>query len=175
MARLGSIARNGFLPCCLMLCSAIGCGGSSLTVYPATGTVNYKGKPLDNATINFMIAGKEGQPSTVLGMGKTDAEGKFKIETHLDPESGPLNGAVPGTHKVIISKFIPPKGMTEEQLAKMQARETQIMQEKGVVPPEDITPSRVPFLPPKYQNPTMSELSATVEPGGKNDFTFNLE
>lgn len=175
MLRLGLLARFAIFPCCILICSALGCGdASSLKVYPTTGTVNYKGKPLENAVVNFMIPGKEGQPSTVIGQGTSDSQGKFKITTIVDPTSQPLNGAVEGKHQVTVSKYIPPKGMTEEDLAKMQARETQIMQEKGIVPPEDITPSRIPFLPPKYQHPTMSELTAEVKPGEKNDFTFDL-
>ena len=145
--------------------------------YPVSGTVTYKGQPLDNATVNFIIAGKQaqGEPSTIIGMGTTNKDGKYTIETPYDPTSKPLNGAVAGKHQVSIHKFIPPKGMTEEQHAVMMAKETKIMNEKGIVPPEDITPPRVPFLPPKYQNPVASELSATVEKGGKNQFDFDLK
>jgi len=165
------------VPCCLAICAALGCGsGTTLKAYPTTGTVNYKGKPLDNATVNFITAGKgEGQPSTVIGLGTTDKDGKFRIQTNYDPTSMPLDGAVEGKHQVTIHKYIPPKGMTEEDLAAMQAKETKIMEEKGIVPPGDITPSRIPFLPPKYQNPVMSELSADVTRAGKNDFTFDLK
>lgn len=176
MHRLDSLANLKATICfSLILCSVIGCGGSSLKVFPVTGTVKYKDKPLDNATVNFTIAGKEGQPSTVIGIGTTDKDGKFKIQTTIDPTSMPLDGALEGTHQVSIHKYIPPKGMTEEDLAKMQARETKIMEEKGFVPPEDITPSRIPFLPPKYQNPAASQLSATVKAGEANDFTFDLK
>lgn len=174
MSRFRSLISIAVIPGSFFVLSALGCGsGSDIRVYPTTGTVNYKGKPLENADITFMIAGKEGQPSTVLGTGRSDNQGKFKITTTVDATMT-LNGAVEGKHSVMVSKYIPPKGMTEADLEKMQARETQIMQEKGFVPTEDITPSRIPFLPPKYQNPTMSELSADVTPGGKNDFTFDL-
>lgn len=159
----------------LFLVFMIGCSGSSVKVFPTTGTVRYKDKPLENATVNFIIAGKDGMPSTVIGLGTTDKEGKFKIQTTIDPTSMPLDGAIEGTHQVSVHKYIPPKGMTEEELTKMQARETKIMEEKGFVPPEDITPPRVPFLPPKYQNPTASQLSATVKADEKNDFMFDLK
>jgi hypothetical protein len=171
----GSLSCLPVLSAFFLFVSAIGCTDRSITVYPVSGTVTYKTKPLDNATINFVIAGKEGEPSTVIGIGTTDANGKYTIQTHIDPTGMPLNGAVEGTHQVTIHKYMPPKGMTEEDMAKSLARETKIMQEQGIVPPEFITPSRVPFLPPKYQNPQMSQLSATVEKGGKNVFDFALE
>ena len=175
MVRIGKTKSLAIALVCL-LATTNGCGsGSSVQVYPTTGTVTYKGQPLENAIVNFVIGGKEGQPTSVIGTGTSDKQGNFKIETIIDPTSMPLAGAVEGTHQVTFAKFIPPNGMTEEELSKMQARETQIMQEKGEVPPQFITPSRIPFLPPKYQNPTMSELSATVKPGEKNDFKFDLK
>lgn len=176
MHRFDLWARYGSLTVCsLFVCSWLGCGGSGIPVVPATGIVLYKDKPLDNATVNFVIAGKDGQPSTLIGIGTTDKDGKFKIQTTIDPTSMPLDGAVEGTHQVTIHKYIPPKGMTEEELAKMMAKETKIMEEKGFVPPEDITPPRVPFLPAKYQNPTMSQLTAEVKRGEQNDFKFDLK
>ncbi|MEQ1830122.1 MAG: hypothetical protein ABL921_29445 [Pirellula sp.] len=171
----GSTARIVLVPTLLSIVFVIGCGDNSLKVYPVSGTVTYKSKPLDNATINFIIAGKEGQPTTIMGIGTTDANGKYTIKTHVDPTEMPLDGAVEGSHQVTIHKYMPPKGMTEEDLAKSMARETKMMQEQGFVPPEFITPSRVPFLPPKYQNPQMSQLSAKVEKGGQNVFDFTLD
>lgn len=159
----------------LAVIAMAGCGDGSVRVYPVKGTVIYQGKPLDNAIVNFLINGKEGQPSTVIGMGTTDKEGKFTIQTTIDPTGMPLEGAVEGEHQVTISKFIPPKGMTEEELAKMMARETALMEKQGFVDPKDITPSRIPFLPPRFQNPGKSELRAKVEPNGANDFTFELK
>ena len=170
-----SISCFAILPAFLLIVSAIGCGDRSIAVYPVSGTVTYKNKPLDNATINFVIAGMEGQPSTVIGIGTTDASGKYTIKTHVDPSGMPLNGAVEGSHQVTIHKYMPPKGMTEEDMAKSMARETKMMQEQGFVAPEFITPPRIPFLPPKYQNPQMSQLSAKVDKGGKNVFDFALE
>lgn len=163
------------LPSGLLMSGLLGCGDGQIPVYPTTGTVTYKGEPLDDALVNFIINGKEGQPSTVIGLGTTDKEGKFAIETTVDPTSMPLPGAVEGVHAVTISKYIPPKGMTEADLAKMMARETKLMEEQGFVDPKDVTPSRVPFLPPKYQNPTMSELKANVDPKGENNFNFDLK
>lgn len=176
MLRNGTLASSASkFAALLVVIGMTGCDDGSVKVYPVKGTVNYQGKPLDNAIVNFLINGKEGQPSTLIGMGTTDKEGKFTIQTTIDPTSMPLEGAVEGEHQVTISKYIPPKGMTEEDLAKMMARETALMEKQGYVDPKDVTPSRIPFLPPKYQNPGASELSAKVEPGGANEFTFDLK
>jgi len=177
MPCVGSFDRiNKFFACGLLLCFVLGCGDrGGLTVYPVSGKVTYKNQPLDNATINFIIAGKEDEPSWIIGIGTTDKDGKYTIQTQIDPTLQPLNGAVAGKHQVSIHKFIPPKGMTEADMQKMIAEETRIMQEAGVVPPDKITPSRVSMLPAKYQNPTASELTAVVEKGGKNNFDFDLK
>lgn len=171
----GSSARLATLPALLLISCALGCGESTLKVFPVSGTVTYQNKPLDNATINFVSSGKAGEPTTIIGIGTTDVQGKYVIQTHIDPTRMPLKGAVEGNHQVTIHKYMPPKGMTEEDMAKSMARETKMMQEQGVVPPEFITPPRVPYLPPKYQNPQMSELSAKVETSGKNEFNFDLK
>jgi hypothetical protein len=151
-----------------------GCGGSSIKAYPTTGKILYKGNPLDNADVMFTIQGKDGQPSTVIGMGKTDAEGRYSIRTQLGP-SETVDGAVPGTHLVTVSKYVPPKGMTEEELVKKMAAEVAAMEAKGFVTQAETAPSRIAALPPHYQNPQTSKLSAEVTPGGKNEFNFDLK
>jgi hypothetical protein len=109
-----------------------------------------------------------------LEWGKTDANGRFRIQTQIGP-AGTFDGAVPGKHGVAISKYVPPKGMTEEELAKRMAAEIVVMEARGVVTDAERAPARVPFLPQMYQNLTTSGLSAEVVAGSANDFTFDLK
>ncbi len=168
MVRYDVLARLAACSLCFVVCCIVGCGdGASVKVYPASGTVNYKGKAVDDAVVTFSISGKEGQPSTIIGTGTTDKQGRFKILTTIEGNKT-LEGAVEGSHQVLVAKYVLPKGWTEERYAEAQALETKIMQEQGIVPPDKQAPLRVSMFSPK-------QLSANVEPGGKNDFTFELD
>ncbi len=172
-----NVFGNAFASSCLAVTVLFlsGCGdGYDIKVYPVSGVVTYKGKPLDNADVVFTTPGKEGQPSTVMGLGKTDAEGRYTIKTQMGP-TDTLNGAVEGHHLVTISKYIPPNGMSEEELNKLMRAEVAAMEAKGFVTKEETAPSRIPFLPPKYQNPSASELFADVSAKGENTFNFDLK
>jgi hypothetical protein len=162
----------------VLLCLVVpfsGCDSQKVTVYPATGTVTFKGNPLENADVTFSIKGAEGQPSTILGMGKTDSSGKFSIKTHLDPSQMPLEGAVPGVHGVSISKYVPPGGMSEEDYKKKLAIEEEAMKARGVVTAAEAAPQKVSLLPPQYMSPAASKLTAEVKKDGANNFTFDIK
>jgi hypothetical protein len=170
---LCTAALSGFLSS--FLSCLIGCGDpNAIKTYPTSGTITYKSKPLERATVVFSSPGKEGQPSTILGLGETDASGKYVIKTQLGPTEA-LNGAVAGHHLVTVSKYVPPNGMSEEELERLMRKEVAAMEEKGFVTKEETAPSRVPFLPAKYQNPASSQLTAEVVAGEKNEFDFDLK
>lgn len=84
---------------------AAGCGGEGVApTAEVTGTVTYKGAPLENVNVVFTPA--NGRPAT----GTTDAEGKFTLSTFASDD-----GAVPGEHRVAItSTAIPPMPGTPE-------------------------------------------------------------
>jgi len=67
-----------------------GCGGSN--VVPVSGTLNYKGKPVPNAIINFVP--ESGRPS----VGETDENGRFTLT--YDPQ---IKGAQLGKHRVYVT------------------------------------------------------------------------
>lgn len=161
--------------CAVALSCLPGCGDSSgLKTYPTSGTITYKSKPLEKATVVFSSPGKEGQPATILGLGETDANGRYTIKTQVGPSEA-MDGAVAGHHLVTISKYVPPNGMSEAELETLMRKEVAAMESKGFVTKEETAPSRVPFLPSKYQNPTSSQLSADVVAGEKNEFNFDLK
>ena len=71
-----------------------GCGGSDRpTPIETTGTVTYKGAPVEGAQVMFTSAGA--RPATAT----TNAEGRFELTTF---ERG--DGAVEGQHRVTITK-----------------------------------------------------------------------
>jgi hypothetical protein len=84
---------------CLALAAAAGCAGRHTPV-PVRGVVTLGGKPVEGATVTFYLEGgdAEGRPAT----GQTDADGAFRLST-----MGDNDGALPGTYRVVIAKFVP--------------------------------------------------------------------
>ncbi|SFI53124.1 carboxypeptidase-like regulatory domain-containing protein [Planctomicrobium piriforme] len=90
----------------LLIATLSGCGRSKPegpSLYPVTGTVTFKGKPLPKANIVFIPLGK-GQ----MAAGRTDDNGQFAV-TYSDGRPG----AVAGTHRVEIrtgGEILDPEG-----------------------------------------------------------------
>ena len=82
------ISRTAILLAAVMM---IGCGGKEPPkpkLVPASGRIEYKGKPVANATLQFSPIAIEFAESS---MAQLDAEGKFALAS---PNYGP--GATPG-------------------------------------------------------------------------------
>jgi hypothetical protein len=143
------------LPCSmgvLALISLVGCGGNPAgypATAPVTGTVTLDGVPLEGASITFSPA--RGRSSS----GTTDAEGKYELNY-----TGAIQGAMLGTHRVMISKWItdPDYVPTAEEREWVKEGEYQL-------------PS-IESLPERYRGKA-SELSAEVK-DTKNVIDFAL-
>lgn len=134
----------------------IGCGSEPELdgTTAVTGTVTHNGTPVEGATVTFSPTG-EGRAAS----GITDAEGRFKLTTLAADD-----GAMPGVYSVAISKTSVQGAMTVEE-------SEAYLQKHNQAPPAPVTKE---LLPVKYKNPAQSGLSATVNEGGENDFTFDL-
>lgn len=83
-----------------LLALLVGCDNPNHpTTYPVTGTVTYKGAPVEGAEVIFQA---DGAP---LARGNTDAAGKFALRTFE-----PGDGAVSGNHRVSVVKMGLAKG-----------------------------------------------------------------
>lgn len=142
------------LATCVAGCSRGASGGPK--VLPAKGKVTYKNLPVEGATVSFLGDGKSA-PAIAL----TDAAGEFILTT---TRSG--DGAVPGKHKVTVTKIVgppaaKPKGpMTMEEAAKAA---------KEPPPAKPLS-----MLPDRYAGPDSSGLSYEVKEGQPNDFKIEL-
>ena len=150
-----------------------GCSSGPVTV-PVTGTVRYRGEPLPGAAVIFRAPRPGAAASMVMATATTDAAGRFAVVTTLGG-SVAKRGAVVGRHKVIISKYVPPAGMTEARYQERLQREAKAMNDRGFTTEAERAPARVELLPPRYADASATTLEAEVAAGKPNDFTFDLK
>lgn len=140
-----------------------GCGGGGSggpKTVRVSGTVTLQGKPLEGASVYFMS-------EKFSGFGKTNAEGHYEL----------VQGAIPGTNKVYISKLElpagvildPEAGMDLEQL-KAAAAGAENDQSAGGAK----TKGPKEFVPEEYSNPQKSKLTFPVPPEGTTSADFRL-
>ncbi|QDS89972.1 hypothetical protein EC9_41740 [Rosistilla ulvae] len=153
----------------MLLC---GCGGSGLPVVEVTANVKLHGEPIEGATVIFSRSGGSMQ-SGAIATGTTDAQGNAELRTTVSPRET-QQGAVPGEYKVMISKSMPPKGMSEAEyqtaLLGGQTAEVSVpLSEQAPIP------QRVDLFPPKYSSSTETTLTATVTQDGPGEIEFDLQ
>jgi hypothetical protein len=82
----------------IISCVTVGCGKAKNpwdTVYPASGTVVYEGKPLAGAQIT-LIPEDGDVPNTVRPTATTDEDGSFELGTYSKNDGAPA-----GTYRVL--------------------------------------------------------------------------
>jgi hypothetical protein len=124
-----------------------GCGTSRTS--PVTGLVLLDGKPLADASVQFVAQGK-GRDAT----GQTDKNGEFAMSTFK-----PRDGMLPGDYKVVI---MPPTGPVDTtQYATADAAMS------GTPKPAS---KKEPGFPQKYARVDQTPLTQTVPVSGKLKF-----
>lgn len=142
--------------------SSAGCkdpGPPKPKTVPVTGKVMYKGQPVASATVAFLGDGK-----IRAAFGKTDSEGRFELTTS---EAG--DGAVPGMHKVTVTKVV---GSKAAKAASGPVSMEDALKRSNE-PKKDEEP--MSLLPDMYADAATSGLSFDVKESGTNDFTIDLK
>lgn len=143
--------RRLLLPALLL--GLYGCGATDTrpTVVPVTGQVLYNGEPVAGAQVAFW-----GDGTSTPAVGQTDSSGRFKLMTQE------REGAIPGKHKVTVSK-------------------TEVLGGTGDSPSMDdaakapaVATETKSHLPEKYGDQSQSPLEQTVTNSGPNDFKLEL-
>jgi hypothetical protein len=158
-----------FNPSMVAIATCLGCGGAPQIpgLVQVSGTVNFKGQPVEGATVNFRP-----ESGTRAASGRTDANGVFQLTT-----LNPGDGALPGNYKVSVSKIEdtdPDHQVTAEDFAKMVSG-------GGKAPAGPTRPGQKVksvgleyHVPQKYMDADKSGLTATVNASGKNDIPIEL-
>ena len=142
---------------------AVGCGSQNRTgshpVYPVSGLISYRGKPVVRAEVTFYCADKNRS-----AFGKTNNKGEYKLTTFSAND-----GAVEGQHVVAVVKLEAPPESTP-------AADTQ---SQAYVPPgfgESTSPQAPKSeLPEKYASQATSGLTATITMDGPNQVNLDLQ
>jgi hypothetical protein len=130
-----------FIVVALLLLPLIGCGERRAGTAIVRGTVTLNGKAVPNGTVNFI---PEMGPSAT---GEIQPDGSYTLTTYK-----PGDGAVLGTHKVVIVAMADNAGML----------------------PEARSPTPPPIVPVKYTSPATTDLTAQVE-DKENTINFDLK
>jgi len=152
MCRTTAVKLRAFFPVAVIALT-VGCGGDKWLAdrphpVPVTGTVFHNDQPVEGASVVFVPSGH-----TYAAAGKTDAEGRFRLQTF-----GPDDGAVPGTYRVTVRKVeLPDQGGSgvSDDAERPEGAEMWL-------------------LPGKYSDAGSSGLTATVDEGGENDIPLQL-
>lgn len=125
---------------------------------PVEGTVTFRGKAVEGATVVFVpaTAGKR------AAIGTTDATGRFRLTT-----KDPGDGAFPGPYAIAVSKTEASGGLSAAE-AEAWSRERENF---GKYPP---APTITEHLPGRYKAATTSGFQATVT-AGRNTVNLTLE
>ena len=143
----------------------VGCGGGASgrpDLHKVTGTVTFKGSPVEGANVTFSSA-----TSPRSATGATDASGKFSLTT-FDTN----DGAVVGEHAVTITKVASGNesgAMSEANAKEMMAKNMGTM---GAGKSAETMPEME--LPAKYADAKTSGEKRTVSASETNDFKFDL-
>lgn len=149
-----------------------GCFGEGLEpVYPVTGTVTQKGKPVEGAIVAFTPAV---QGVGIPASGTTDASGTYKLTTR---SSG--DGAAAGKYKISIAKYEKklepkPKGNPEKLADPLDITNEYPTGYNEMQASEIAASISKNLLPKKYADCTTSGLEVEVVKN-KNSFDFKVD
>jgi hypothetical protein len=172
LLRLGraASANGGWL---LSACLLAGCGGGGPAVAPVAGVVTFNGQPLAGATVVFRTAEAVEGFGPLVATGITGVDGRFTLLTRVDAKRS-LPGAALGGHRVTVSAFVPPDGMTETQYQGLVAAFDENVKTKGHTAAGEPPPPKVSRVKPEFGDARRTPLTAKVE-AGSNEFTFAVE
>jgi hypothetical protein len=161
--------RMRFFAIALLGVPLFGCGGESLPKrVPVSGSVTYKGKAVEGATVGFLC---EGAPRMASGI--TDKDGKFTLTTYE-----PNDGAIPGKHTVTVTKMDKTSDLMEAQDRNANADPEAAGDAYGKAmarAAKDPKQGAKDVLPAVYSSPTTSPLRETVNETGPNVIPIQIQ
>lgn len=166
-ARANTARKFSMVVCLLGLAGMGGCGespegaGKQLPTVRVSGTVTYKGSPVDDATVSFHPS-KPGDPGPFA---KTNSEGEFTLRTYKAGDGAPEGDYVVTVQK---SEVAPAEQKSGPDMFKE-------MEKQALAGKKTAEERPLSLIPEKYARTQTSGLSATVKSGDTNKFDFELK
>ena len=135
----------------VVLAILAGCGRSGPKTVEVSGTVKVKGKAVEGVEVQFV-------GEKFAGVGKTDAQGKFRL----------ASGAMPGRNKVCFRKFDTGQ-LTEDSKAGMDAGQFAAMQQA-----QGSAAKVKQLIPAEYSDPATTKMEFNVPANGTTSADFDL-
>ncbi|MDR0870559.1 MAG: hypothetical protein LBN39_07170 [Planctomycetaceae bacterium] len=158
---MNSLHRMNTVMICLMVIVLLnGCRHGdprSRDLVPAAGSVEYQGKPVEEATVVFF---NKDDPAKPGGSAVTTSDGKFKISLYGDGD-----GTYPGNYVVSVSKIEVKSKLTDEQILDYERNNKDI--------PENNTKT-IFLLPEKYASKVTTDINLTIPPKGDKNIKIEL-
>jgi hypothetical protein len=137
-------------------------------LYTVSGTVKYKGEPVEKARISFVSTSKEGHGAT----GQVE-KGSFSLTTLK-----PGDGALAGEYKVTVDDRETDQAALKAEADKLAAKKGMEKFSGGAMIPQDMQAKALKAaksqLPGKYQLPDTTDLTAKVDASSRT-FNFDLK
>lgn len=147
-----------------------GCGTPGPKLYKAGGTVTYKDKPVEGATVTFVYADSN------FASGRTDAAGKYQL-TYMAKSGGAALGKCSATVTKVESRAegVPPPPETKDPLQRAKDMQKYEDAVKKKLEAEKAGAAVAVLLPAKYGDPKTSNLTFEITADeAKNDFPIVL-
>lgn len=147
-----------------MLLLTLGCSGTPddrPETVPVSGTVLYKGEPVEGATVSFFV---EGAPRAATGV--TNEEGIFKLSMF-----GANDGAIPGDNLITVKKLEATTAADANTEATDDPTAMTNMYAQQMAN-QDSGPKSL--LPEQYGDRYKTPLKETVSKDGPNEFVLQL-
>ena len=151
---------------------SLGCSGAPddrPAVFPVTGIITYKGKPVAGALVTFSSANSPRSASSM-----TNTYGEYSLSTFNSDD-----GAVVGEHQVIVTKSASSASSSDPTTGTIPDISKGL---PGGYPTADKKTGKMMLpsapqseLPARYSDGKTAALKATVKATGKNEINYDLE
>jgi len=146
-----------------------GCGPGGPRLYKAGGTVTYKEKPVEGATVTFLYADNN------FASGVTDPAGKYVLSYGARGNGAALGKCTVTVFKPKMSDTVPPPADEKDPTKRMKAMQDREAEVKKRLEQEKAGGAEAALLPAKYSDVKTTPLSFEVTADeAKNDFPIVL-
>ena len=153
----------------VLMLATLGCSNPDSKYAKVEGTVTYKQQPVAEATVTFVSTDSSGESAA----GRTDSSGQFTLTSSQAVKGGA--GIVPGEYRVVVSKRSASPPDPDEEAHRQGKIDYDELQKRKSAKDSSLSTDRTKeLLPAKYGRASSTDLTATVEKGKKNTFTFDL-